>query len=291
MSKKRTLLVESTEIAVLAEAGSEFISLTDIARRFGEPRIVIQNWIRGRSAIELLGAWEMLHNPGFNRIAFDAFMFESGGNAFTLSPTKWVEATGAIGISSKAGRYGGGTFAHSDIAMSFCHWLSPVFHLYTIKEFQRMKEAEAAEAGSRLGWSVRRELARVNYRLHADAVRTHLIPDRLVRTKMEGLFFASEADLLNAALFGQTARDWALANPDLKGNQRDHASIEQLLVLANLESLNSVYIRMGLAAEERLQMLNEEAIHQLGLLIDSAAARRLDSTRNDRGPDSPGIKS
>lgn len=274
MAKKRTIIVETSEITVFSEKDGEFLSLTDLAKRFGEPRIVIQNWMRTRSAVEFLGVWEGLHNPGFNRIEFDAFMYESGGNAFTLSPSKWIEATNAIGLISKAGRYGGGTFAHQDIALGFCYWLSPPFQLYLIKEFQRLRAEEAANDQTKLAWNVRRELARVNYRLHTDAVRTHLIPPRLLRTKTEGLFFASEADLLNAALFGQTARDWQLANPDLRGNQRDHASIEQLLVLANLENLNSVYIRMNIPADERLQMLNEEAIHQMAVLLDSAVAAK-----------------
>ena len=268
MAKKTLLVVDQSEIGIVAHNGQEFISLTDIARKFGEPRIVIQNWMRARNTVHFLGVWETIHNPNFNRIEFDAFINESGTNAFTMSPSKWIEGTNAKGIVSKAGRTGGGTFAHKDLALGFCYWISPPFQLYLIQEFQRLKEQEAEEHREALDWNLRRVLAKVNYRIHADAVKTHLIPPRLSGNKNEGVVYASQADILNLALFGVTAKQWREASPNLKGNIRDYATAEQLLVLSNLENLNAHFIKEGLAPDERLHKLNEVAIHQMHLLSD-----------------------
>lgn len=271
MAKKSLLLVDQAEISIIMRDGQEYISLTDIARKFGEARIVIQNWMRARNTIHFLGVWETIHNQDFNRIEFDAFLVEAGTNAFTMSPTKWIEGTNAKGLTSKAGRTGGGTFAHKDIALGFCYWISPPFQLYLIQEFQRLKEQEAKEHREALDWNLKRTLAKINYRIHTDAVKTHLIPPRISGTKNEGLTYASEADILNLALFGVTAKQWREASPDLKGNIRDYATAEQLIVLSNLENLNAHFIKEGWAVDERLGRLNEIAIHQMELLSDSKA--------------------
>ncbi|MFN4254175.1 MAG: KilA-N domain-containing protein [Saprospiraceae bacterium] len=272
---KKQITVEGIEIGITRRNQDEYLSLTDIAQKFGEPRIIIQNWMRARNTIQFLGVWETMHNPGFNRVEFDAFLFEAGGNAFTMSPSKWIESTGAIGMVSKPGRYGGGTFAHKDLAFGFGYWLNPAFQLYLIKEFQRLKEKEAEESNLQLDWNLRRTLSKINYAVHADAVRHHLVPPLLQNTRQEGLYHATEADLLNLALFGVTAKQWREANPDLRGNLRDHATAEQLLVLANLENLNAEFIKQGLDKQARLLRLNEIAIHQLQLLLDVPGARLL----------------
>lgn len=271
MAKKALLVVDQSEIGMVIHNNQEYISLTDIAKKFGESRIVIQNWMRARNTIHFLGVWETIHNPNFNRIEFDAFVNESGTNAFTMSPSKWIEGTNAKGIISKAGKTGGGTFAHKDIALGFCYWISPPFQLYLIQEFQRLKEQEALENKEALDWNLKRTLAKVNYRIHTDAVKMHLIPPRLAGTKHEGVVYASQADILNLALFGVTAKQWREANPDLKGNIRDYATAEQLLVLVNLENLNAYFIKEGLAPDERLDKLNEVAIYQMQLLSDPKA--------------------
>jgi len=205
---------------------------------------------------------------GFNLIEFDKVKSESGTNRFILSVSKWVDTTGAVGITTKAGRHGGGTFTHKDIALAFCYWVSPVFQLYLIKEFQRLKDQEALENKEALDWNLKRTLAKVNYRIHTDAVKTHLIPPRIKGTNQEGVAYATEADILNLALFGVTAKQWRESNPDLKGNIRDHASAEQLLVLVNLENLNAHFIQEGVVKDERLLKLNQIAIHQMQLLSD-----------------------
>lgn len=275
MAKKTLLVVDESEISIVAHSGQEYISLTDIAKKFGEPRIVIQNWMRARNTIHFLGVWETIHNPDFNRIEFDAFINDSGTNAFTMSPSKWIEGTNAKGIISKAGRTGGGTFAQKDIALGFCYWISPPFQLYLIQEFQRLKEQEAADHREALDWNLKRTLAKVNYLIHTDAVKMHLIPPRLVGTKQEGIVYASQADILNLALFGMTAKQWREANPNEKGNIRDEATTEQLLVLSNLENLNAHFIKEGLPPHERLQKLNETAIYQMELLTGSRKLRAL----------------
>lgn len=234
MTKSKTIQVDGIEIAVFSvRAEEDYFSLTDIARRVNpeNPTMLIVNWMRLKDTIAFLGVWETLNNPSFNLIEFDRVKNEAGYNSFILSAGKWVSSTNAIGIVVKAGRYGGGTFAHRDIALGFCYWLSPPFQLYVLQEFQRLKKAEALERRDELDWSLRRTLAKVNYRIHTDTVKMHLIPPRLSVGGQEGIVYASEADLLNLALFGITARQWKTQNPNLPGNLRDYASAEQLLVL------------------------------------------------------------
>jgi hypothetical protein len=243
---------------------NEFISLTDIAkyRNSDDPRFVIQNWMRNRNTIEFLGLWEELHNPNFNRVQFEAVRSEAGYNRFVMTPTKWIEAVNAIGIVSKAGRYGG-TYAHSDIAMSFATWISPEFQLYIMKDYRRLKSDENSRLS--LGWNLNREIAKLNYRIHTDAIKGNLIPPELTPAQIS-YTYASEADLLNVALFGQTAKQWRDANPDKKGNMRDEANLNQLLVLANMESYNAVLIEQGKEQSERLVLLRELAVRQMETL-------------------------
>ena len=277
MAKKATINVQDTDISVLIGNDQDYFSLTDIAKRVNEenPAGIVINWLRLKDTIEFLGTWEILHNPDFNLIEFDKVKSEAGTNRFILSVSKWVETTGAVGITTKAGRHGGGTFAHKDIALAFCYWVSPTFQLYLIKEFQRLKDQEAREHREALDWNLKRTLAKVNYRVHTDAVKMHLIPPRIAGTKYEAAVYASQADILNLALFGVTAKQWREANPDLKGNIRDYATAEQLLVLVNLENLNAHFIKEGLAPDERLDKLNAVAIYQMGLLSDPKMVQTL----------------
>ena len=223
---------------------NEYISLTDIAkyRNDNDPRFVIQNWMRNRNTVEFLAVWEELHNPDFNRVQFEAVRSETGLNRFVMTPTKWIEQTNAIGIVSKAGRYGGGTYAHSDIAMAFATWISPEFQLYIMKDYRRLKQDENSRLS--LDWNLNRALSKVNYRIHTDAVKENLIPPELTPEQI-AYTYASEADLLNVALFGQTAKQWKNNNPGKKGNVRDDANLNQLLVLANMESYNAILIEEG----------------------------------------------
>ncbi len=269
MAKRQIIQVDGSAISLLSFDKEEYISLTDIANRFGDD-VMIYSWMRNRNTVEFLGVWEQLHNPDFKGHEFVTFKTEAGLNNFNLTPKKWVDATNAIGILSKAGRYGGGTYAHQDIALEFCSWLSPVFRLYVLKEFQRLKEAE-----NDLDWNVRRIMASANYRIHTEAVRQHLVPPLLQRTDKEGLTMASEADLLNLALFGMTAKDWRLQNPDAKGNIRDHATHEQLLVLSNLQSLNGRLLKWGCDKTQRLQILNETAIEEMEVLLSNPSLKEL----------------
>ncbi len=264
MAKKETIiLVEGTEIRFYKESDDDFISLTDIARRFNERTgQLILNWMRTRTTIEYLGAWEVLHNANFNVLNFEDIKNQTGSATFVLGINDWTERTGAIGIRAKTGRYGG-TFAHRDIAYEFLSYLSPTFKLYVIKEFQRLKQNEAKS----LNWEIKRILSKVNYKIHADAIKNHLVPLKVQDTKFESLYYASEADLLNMALFSTTAKEWRESNPDLKGNMRDYATAEQLLVLANLENLNAEFIKMGFPKEDRLRKLNDVAIYQMQLLV------------------------
>ncbi len=264
--------VEGVEIRFAPEKDGDFLSLTDLTQNFEGGSGLIEKWLRNRNTVEFLGMWEKIYNPAFDDAAFQAVFNEAGLNRSMLSVKGWTEKTAAIGIQARAGRYGG-TFAHKDIALEFCTWLSPMFKLYVVREFDRLKQAENDHLA--LDWSVKRMLARVNWRLHADTVRSHLVPPRLAGSRGEGLVHASEADLLNLALFGMTAREWAIANAGQKGNLRDHATAEQLLVLANLETLNAQFIKEGLAQDERLQRLNETAIQQLNLLASFGSADAL----------------
>lgn len=271
--KSRTINVKGSEIAVFRKERDDYISLTDIARyrNPSEPIDVIKNWLRNRSTIEFIGLWEQLHNPAFKAVEFDRFLYEAGNNAFVLSPGKWIDATSAVGMTTKPGRYGG-TFAHQDIAFEFASWVSAEFKLYLLKEFQRLKQEEFDQ--KKLEWSVSRTLAKVNYRIHTDAVKEKLVPPRLTKARITAIY-ANEADLLNVALFGMTAREWREADPDKEGNIRDHATLEQLVVLSNLESINSVLIHQGLAQQDRLSQLNEIAITQMKSLTSAHAIKRL----------------
>ena len=262
MKKNAEITVLSETVRVQRIAQEDFISLTDIAKfkNADAPADIIKNWLRSRSTIDLLGLWEKLNNPGFKLVEFDQFRFEAGENAFVLSPKKWIETTGAVGLISKAGRYGG-TFAHRDIAFEFASWVSVEFKLYLIKEFQRLQEAEQKQ----LGWDVKRNLTKINYRIHTDAIRAHLIPPELSGKQMS-LIYASEADVLNMALFGMTAQDWRDANPSEKGNIRDQANASQLVCLANLENLNALFISEAMQQTLRLQKLNRIAIEQMEIL-------------------------
>ena len=248
----------------------DYISLTDIARhKSDDPTAVIGNWMRNRNTIEYLGIWETLYNPGFKPLEFDGFRKEAGLNAFTLSPQKWINTTGAIGIVSRSGRYGG-TFAHKDIAFKFASWISVEFELYLVKEFQRLKEQEQAQ----IGWNAKRELSKINYRIHTDAIKQNLIPQEITPAQASRIY-ANEADVLNMALFGMTALEWRDKHPDLKGNIRDYASINELICLSNMESLNAVFIQDDIPQRERLIRLNRIAIQQMQVLEDLTGGREL----------------
>jgi len=253
----------------------EFISLTDIARyRSDDPTAVISNWMRLKETIQFLGLWEKLHNPNFNPLEFEGFRSEAGLNAFTLSPQKWIKNTGAIGIISKSGRYGG-TFAHSDIAFEFASWISAEFKLYIIKDYQRLKTDESSRLS--LNWNLKREISKLNYKFHTDAVKEYLIP-RLLTTQQISITYANEADVLNIALFGTTAKEWRNHHSDESGNIRDGATLDQLLVLANMESYNTVLIAEGKKQSERLELLNQLAIKQLKTIkkVNVDSMRKLD---------------
>ncbi len=242
---------------------NEFISLTDIAKyKSNDPNDVIKNWMRGRETLEFLGLWESLHNPDFKPVEFDGFRSEAGLHAFTMSPTKWIESVNAIGIVTKAGRYGG-TYAHSDIALEFASWISAEFKLYIMKDYQRLKKDENSRLS--LNWNLNREIAKLNYRIHTDAIKDNLIPPELTPEQIS-YKYANEADLLNVALFGRTAKQWRDANSGRKGNIRDDADLNQLLVLANMESYNAVLIGQGKKMSERLVLLRELAVKQMETL-------------------------
>jgi len=268
--KKQALVVQGAEVAIVSRHEKDFISLTDMVRKFGDESI-LYNWLRNRNTIEFLGIWEQIYNPAFKPLEFESFKNQAGLNSFSLSPKKWIEATGAIGLSAKSGR-GGGTFAHRDIAFEFGSWLSPEFKLYLIREFQRLKDEESRSQA--LEWNFQRTLAKVNYKIHTDAIKERLIPPRLTKAQT-GMVYASEADLLNAALFDDTAAQWRQANPGQTGNMHDAATLEQLVVLSNLESINAVLIHQGMAAPERLAQLNAIAITQMRSLVGMRAVKRL----------------
>ena len=266
MAKKK-INVEGFEITILVGDKADYISLTDIAKQSAdEPRFTIRSWMRNNSTLAYLDEWESVHNPDFKRGEAATFRLNATNNSFSASVTAWIEATGAIGLRSRAGRYGG-TYAHREIALNFCYWLSPTFQVYLIKEFDRLKAAEAKELDTE--WNVKRIMAKANYRIHTEAVRTYLIPPKLQYTKKEGVFFASEADLINMALFGKTAKQWRQENPELKGNMRDHATTEQLLVLSNLQSLNANLLEWDCDQMQRLELLNKTAIDQMSVLVGS----------------------
>ena len=262
----KTITVQGFSVALLNKNQVDYISLTDIANaKEGEARAadVIKNWIRNRGTLEFIGTWEQMYNPDFKVVEFDHFKMNAGLPSFVLSPGHWIAKTNAVGIIVKAGRYGG-TYAHKDIAFEFCSAISPVFKLFLIKEFQRLKEEENNRLN--LGWNLQRTLAKINYRIHTDAIQEHLIPPELPKAKINCVY-ASEADLLNMALFGITAKEWRVKNPELQGNIRDYATIEQLVVLSNLESINAMLVHQGIIPSERLMQLNSMAIIQLKSLF------------------------
>ena len=271
MDKKNEIIVKDVAIRTMSKGGIDYICITDIARQKNsmDPNGVIANWMRNRNTIEFLGIWETLYNPDFNPLEFEGFRQQAGLNAFTLSPSRWIESTNAIGIISQSGRYGG-TYAQTDIAFEFASWISVEFRLYLVKEFQRLKTAEQ----QLLGWTAKRELSKINYRIHTDAIKQNLIPPE-VSEKQVSIIYANEADVLNVALFGMTAKEWRDANPDLKGNIRDYASINELICLSNLENLNAVFINDGLPQSERLRKLNSIAIHQMSVLESNEQSRNL----------------
>lgn len=273
MAKNRTISVQGFDIVWYEANYSDYISLTDIARYKDAEHTddIIKNWLRNRNTIELLGFWESIYNPNFKPVEFDGFRKQAGLNSFVMTPKKWIESTNAIGIVSKSGRYGG-TFAHKDIALEFASWISIEFKLYIIKEFQRLKEDETSQL--KLEWNLQRTLSKINYHIHTEAIRDNLIPKEI--TKQQANFvYADEADLLNVALFGLTAKEWRENNPNKKGNVRDYASLEQLVVLSNMESINALLISQGITPSERLRELNKVAITQMKSLVKNKAIKQL----------------
>lgn len=271
---KATINAKGTEITVLSTGDeNDYISLTDIARykNHDEPKDVVKNWMRSRSTIEFLGLWEKLNNPDFKGVEFDSFIQEAGANAFTLSPQKWISATSAIGVISKSGR-SGGTFAHKDIAFEFASWVSAEFKLYIIKDYQRLKADENSRIS--LDWNVNRIISRINYRIHTDAIKDNLIP-RLVSKKQQSFAYANEADMLNVALFGRTAKEWKEQNPETKGNMRDEATIQQLIILSNLESMNAELIKQKIQQDQRLVILNKMAIEQMTSILGCTSVKQM----------------
>jgi len=278
MKKNKTIKIEEMEIAIFSQNSEDYISLTDMARfkNAETTGLVISHWLSTRYTVEFMGLWEQLNNPVFNVTEFSYIRNESGSNGFVLSAKQWIEKTKAIGIISKTGRYGGGTFAHKDIAFEFGSWISPKFKYYLIKEFQRLKEDENERL--KLNWNLQRTLAKVNYHIHTDAIKENLIPPT-VTNYQQSLIYANEADLLNVALFGKTAKQWRDENNDKKGNIRDYASLEQLVVLSNLESINSVLIRQNLSQKSRLTQLNEIAITQMKSLLANTNIKKLKNNK------------
>ncbi len=272
MSKKETITVQGTPITVIADKNDDYISLTDMAgyKDELEARVVVSNWMSTHFTLEFLGIWEEMYNPDFNRMEFHTI--KNAGGRLVLTPKRWVERTNAIGIFSKSGRYGGGIFAHKDIAFEFGSWLSAEFKFYLIKEFQRLKEEE--QTNKSIEWNLQRTLSKINYRIHTDAIKDEIIP-KLVTKNQISYTYANEADLLNVALFGKTAKEWRDENPNEKGNIRDYASLEQLVVLSNMESINALLIRQGLPQGERLVQLNSVAITQMRSLTSNRELKKL----------------
>lgn len=271
---KQTIEVKGKEISYMSKNSEDYISLTDIARYKNpdEPKDVVKNWLRTKSTIEFLGLWEEINNMDFKGVEFDSFLKQAGSNSFVLSPQKWIEKTDAVGLVSTSGR-GGGTFAHKDIALEFASWVSAEFKLYLIKEFQKLKIEENNRL--KLGWDVKRELVKINYKIHTDAIKENLIPSEIT-SKEAKIIYASEADILNKALFGITAKEWSEENPNKKGNMRDYADVLQLVVLANLENLNSEYIKENISAEKRMLKLNSVAISQMKSLLRNRNVKLID---------------
>jgi len=278
MSKKNIKIeFKGVEVAFIQTKTEDFICITDIAKFKNPeaPRDIIKNWMRSKNTIELLGLWEKLNNPNFKQVEFDLFRNEAGYNHFVLSPQKWISSTNAIGLQSKSGRYGG-TFAHIDIAMEFASWISVEFKFYLIKEFQRLKNEQTKE----LDWNIKRQLTKINYRIHTDAVKENLIPQNITPTQTS-FVYANEADVLNMALFGKTAKQWRDENPDKKGNIRDYANVSQLVCLVNLENLNAVFINEDYEQSLRLEKLNQIAIQQMKILVQDTSVKLLKDKNGD----------
>ena len=261
--------IEGSEISVIAIGNRDYISLTDMVRNIENGSALIEKWLRNKNTIEFLGIWEDMYNPNFNSPEFEGIKIEAGLNRFILSVKQWVKKTNSIGIVAKAGRYGG-TYAHKDIAFEFASWVSPYFKLYLIKEFERLKKEEQ----EKLGWDIKRNLAKINYRIHTDAIKNNLVPEKLPKEKIN-FIYASEADILNVALFGMTAKEWREENPKLKGNIRDYADISQLVCLSNLENLNEVFINERMKQSDRLEKLNFIAIEQMKILSEAETTKKL----------------
>lgn len=274
--KSSKIIVKNITINFISKNGSDYLSLTDMAKSKNAefPADVVKNWLKTRFTIDFMGIWEQMHNPIFNVVEFDQFKNQAGVNSFVLSPEKWIKSTSAIGIRSKAGRYGGGTFAHRDIAFEFASWISPEFKLFLIKEFQRLKEQENERLV--LGWDIKRQLTKINYRIHTDAIKANLLPKTVTKRQTQ-VTYASEADVLNTALFGKTAKDWRDENMKKDGNIRDYADVTQLVVLANLESINAELINQKIPQSERLVHLNQIAISQIKSLVGSPSLKKLES--------------
>lgn len=261
--------VEGSEISIIAIDNRDYISLTDMVRNVENGVALIEKWLRNKNTIEFLGIWEEMYNANFNSTEFEGIKNEAGFNRFILSVKQWVNKTNSIGIIAKAGRYGG-TYEHKDIAFEFASWVSPYFKLYLIKEFERLKEEEQKQ----LGWDIKRNLAKINYKIHTDAIKNKLVPEKLSKERINYIY-ASEADILNVALFGMTAKEWRESNSELKGNMRDYADISQLVCLSNLENLNAVFINEGMDATERIEKLNAIAIEQMRILTESERIKKL----------------
>jgi hypothetical protein len=268
MAKNKTIIVKDTPVTIARINDNDYISLTDMLKA-KDGDFFFANWLRNRNTVEFLGIWEKLNNPNFNYVEFDIIKSQAGLNSYRLSAKEWMEKTNAIGIISKTGRYGG-TFAHQDIAFEFAMWISPEFKVYLIREFQRLKLREQ----QLIGWTAKRELSKINYRIHTDAIKQNLIPAE-VTVKQSSIIYAEEADVLNVALFGMTAKTWREAHPDLKGNIRDYASINELICLSNMENINAVFIDQEISQSERLVKLNKIAIQQMRILEEDNTDRNL----------------
>jgi hypothetical protein len=276
---KKEIVVNGLKVQLKKQADNDYISLTDIARKknINEPKDVVKNWLRSKSTIEFLGLWEKINNPNFKGVEIDSLLKESGSNAFTLSPSRWINLTNAIGIESNKGK-NGGTFAHSEIALEFASWVSTEFKLYLITEIKRLKEFESNRQN--LEWSVQRMISKINYHIHTDAIKEKLIPKTLTK-EQASIVYANEADLLNVAIFGMTANQWRSQNSNSAGNIRDQATLNQLVVLSNMESINALLIQQGIPSTERILHLNQVAIMQMKSLLNSNSAKYLNSTKSD----------
>ena len=271
---KTKIIVKDTSIRVIRIENIDYISLTDLAKFKDKERFdyIIQNWIRSKHTLEYIGTWELLYNPNFNSIEFDGFKNESGTHSFVMTPKRWINSTNAIGIISKQGRYNSGTYAHPDIAFEFASWISAEFKLYLVQEFERLKQNESYQ--NKINWSVRRELAKTNYKIHTDSIKENIVPTLSEKQKL--YVYANEADILNVALFGMTAKEWKERNTNLDGNIRDHANILQLVILSNLENLNSEMIVQGIEAKLRLERLNTIAKKQYKILQNSSSLNKIE---------------